>query len=98
LFDAVWSALSVESTVTVGAGVLGAAVSAQLTVAISALVADATGNTSGIVAACESVLDRISTARLLEVLDVPVPGGTDSVQSTSTRCAAPVVPLITACG
>ena len=89
-------ALSVESTATDGAGVLGEALSAQLTVAVCAPVDDATGNTSGIVPACEFPLDPISTARLLVVLEVPVPGGTDSVQSTSTRC--PVVPLITACG
>jgi hypothetical protein len=50
------------------------------------------------------VLEAISTAMLFDTLDVsdtldvPLPGGTESVQSTSTRCVVPVVPLITACG
>ena len=86
MFDAVWIAFSVASTATVGAGVLGVAVSLQLTVAVCALVDDATGKTRGIVPACESPLDPSSTARLS---DVPVADGTDSVQSTSTRWVVP---------
>ena len=102
LLLAVWSALIVVSTVTVGA-VLGlAAVSLQFTVAGWMLVDDATGSTSGIVAACACVLEPRSTARLLVVVvglaggGVPEPDGTESVQSTST--CWPAVPLITACG
>src|SRR6185437_2941302 len=67
-FAAVWIALSVESTATVGAVVFGVALSLQLTVAAWALVEDATGKTSGIVPACELVLDPSSTARLLVVV------------------------------
>jgi hypothetical protein len=51
LFEAVWSALSVESTATAGAGAPGDALSLQLTVAVCELVDDATGKTSGTVPA-----------------------------------------------
>src|SRR5689334_777509 len=94
-------ALIVVSTLTVGAGEVGVLASVQLTVAVWAPVADATGRTSGIVPAWSWVLAR-STARLLVVVvvdvGVTVPGGTDRVQLTSTRCAGVDVVLITACG
>ena len=78
--------------------------SVQLTVAGWMLVDDATGSTSGIVPASECESTPRSTARLLVVVvglaggGVPEPAGTDRVQSTSTRCETPVVPLIATCG
>ena len=53
LLLAVWIALIVVSTATVGSGVDGVGVSLQLTVAGWTLVEDATGSTSGIDPACE---------------------------------------------
>src|SRR5690348_12662614 len=90
-------ALTVVSTLTVGADA-PVPVSVQLTVAVCALAADATGSTSGIVPAWPWVAPR-STTRLLVVVVVDVgvivAGGTDRVQLTSTPWA---LPLITACG
>ena len=102
---AVWTALIVVSTLTVGAGVAGlAAVSVQLTVAGWTLVDEATGRTSGIVPAAGFALDATSTASVFVVVvglaggGVPDPAGTDSVQATSTCCPPSGPAVMTACG
>ena len=101
MLEAVWIALSVLSTATVGP--LGLAVSVQPTVAAWALVADATGRTSEIVPANCELRHEVDGQALGDGVSSGPPAppvvlelGTDSVQSTSTCC--PVAPLITACG
>ncbi|HEX4279141.1 MAG TPA: hypothetical protein VHZ27_00150, partial [Solirubrobacteraceae bacterium] len=64
---AVWIALIVVSTVTVGAGD-GVQVSVQLTVADWLPFDDATGRTSGIVPASDGAAEPRSTARLFVVV------------------------------
>src|SRR5271154_6426534 len=82
LLLAVWIALMVVSTVTVGLGVLGVHWSSHATVTDCALADEGTGSSSGIDPArsCESL--PASTARS-SVIDGAMPA--DSVQSTSTR-------------